>query len=82
MFQKLQMLEKEIQILFSAFLVNLTVFFDILIILLFSSFFTKKENSYWFLDIFFENLWVLPIIIFCINLFRKIKYFSTSARNK
>ena len=56
--------KKKFKILISALLVNLTVFFDILIILLFSSFFTNKENSFWFLDIFFENLWVLPIIIF------------------
>ena len=56
--------KKKFKILISALLVNLTVFFDILIILLFSSFFTNKENNFLFLNTFFENLWVLPIIIF------------------
>jgi len=54
---------KKIKIIFSAVLVNLIVSLDILIILLFSSFFSAENTKYTILQFLYENLWLLPLII-------------------
>lgn len=55
--------QKKFKIIFSVILINFTVGFDILIIVLFSSFFTDTNNNLFFLNVFFENLWCLPLIV-------------------
>jgi ABC-type bacteriocin/lantibiotic exporter with double-glycine peptidase domain len=55
---------KKIRILVSALLANATVLFDILIILIFSSFFTKPLTINSFFDMFIENPEMLPFLIF------------------
>src|SRR6056300_397114 len=54
---------KKLKITFSAILVNLIVIFDILIILLFASFFSNETSKYTILEFFYENLWLLPVVI-------------------
>ena len=54
---------KKLKITFSAILVNLIVIFDILIILLFASFFSNETSKYTILEFLYENLWLLPVVI-------------------
>jgi ABC-type multidrug transport system fused ATPase/permease subunit len=54
---------KKLKIIFSAILVNLIVIFDILIILLFASFFSNETSKYTILEFLYENLWLLPVVI-------------------
>ncbi|MDB2368372.1 ATP-binding cassette domain-containing protein [Candidatus Actinomarina sp.] len=55
---------KKLRIFLSAFLANATVLFDILIILIFSSFFTSPNSINNFFDFFINNPETLPILIF------------------
>ena len=55
---------KKLRIFLSAFLANATVLFDILIILIFSSFFTTPNSINLFFDFFIDNPQNLPILIF------------------
>ena len=55
--------KKKIRILFSAVLANLTVLLDILIILIFSSFFSELEYDNMFILYFLENTYLLPFLV-------------------
>ena len=55
--------KKKIRILFSALLANLTVLLDILIILIFSSFFSELEYDNMFILYFLENTYLLPFLV-------------------
>lgn len=77
--QLTQVGQKKFKILLSAILINLTVGFDIIIIILFSSFFTDTINELFFLKVFFENLWCLPFIVlfrFALIYFEKMNIFK------
>ena len=52
--------KKKIRILLSAVLANFTVLLDILIILIFSSFFSELEYDNIFIIYFLENTYLLP----------------------
>ena len=55
--------KKKIRILFSAVLANLTVLLDILIILIFSSFFSELEYDNMLILYFLENTYLLPFLV-------------------
>ena len=55
--------KKKVRILLSAVLANLTVLLDILIILIFSSFFSDLEYDNLFILFFLENTYLLPFIV-------------------
>ena len=55
--------KKKIRILFSAVLANLTVLLDILIILIFSSFFSELKYDNMFILYFLENTYLLPFLV-------------------
>ena len=55
--------KKKIRILLSAVLANLTVLLDILIILIFSSFFSELEYDNMFILYFLENTYLLPVLV-------------------
>ena len=55
--------KKKIRILLSAVLANLTVLLDILIILIFSSFFSELEYDNIFIVYFLENTYLLPFLV-------------------
>ncbi len=59
-----QVNNKKIRIFISALLANVTVFFDILIILIFSSFFTSPSSSNIYIDFFISKPKYLPLLIF------------------
>ena len=55
---------KKLRILFSVFLANLTVFFDILVILSFASLIEgEKEQTNIFANYIIENIYLLPIVV-------------------
>lgn len=60
---------KKLRIFLSAFLANATVLLDILIILIFSSFFTTPSSINIFFDFFIDNPEALPILVFMRFLF-------------
>jgi len=56
--------KKKRRIIFSVFLSNLIVFFDILIILIFTNIFTSNLNAQNFIvDFFMNNLFLFPVVI-------------------
>ena len=57
--------KKKLRILFSAFLANLTVFFDILVILSFASLINNEvTDKPFYIEYVLNNLYLLAIIVF------------------
>ena len=54
---------KKIRIFLSVLLTNISVYLDILIILLFTYLLTRQDVSYNFLEIFVNNIFLLPVIV-------------------
>lgn len=54
---------KKIRIILSVLLTNISVYLDILIILLFTYLLTRQDVSYSFLEIFVNNIFLLPVIV-------------------
>ena len=56
--------KKKIRILLSVLLANLTVFFDILVILVFANLIDKSNiNDAFYIEFILDNIFLLPVIV-------------------